>query len=199
MLPRRAIEEAILTWYNEQPRGQNYIQVRRWLLEFDWYHSNWVWHTKLITTQVHACYPIGIATAVTCPSQLLQLLWASTHLLGCASYHCPRLALPEGQRASATYIVCNYDPSYILGEELYESGACSASSCPSSESVCADFSDSSSLTGVFDDDTITGGKLCGEFTHCDVMHCQFSSRTKQDILLKISGIFDQVHLCLKCW
>jgi len=107
-------------------------------LYVQWYHSNRVWHTKPITTPVHVCYPIGIATAVTCPSQLLQLLWASTHLLGCASYHCPRLALPEGQRTSATYIVCNYDPSYILGEELYESGVCSASSCPSSESICAD-------------------------------------------------------------
>jgi len=35
MLPRPAIEEAILTWYNEQPRGRNYIQVNRWLVELD--------------------------------------------------------------------------------------------------------------------------------------------------------------------
>ena len=85
--------------------------------------------------------------------------------MGCGSYRCPRLALPGGQRTSAIFVVCNYDPSYIKDVQTYTFGRCSESSCPSSSSRCVDFTGRTNLTEVFDDDTKADGQLCGKFAY----------------------------------
>lgn len=98
------------------------------------------------------------------------MVWADTYLVGCGSYRCPRLALPGGQRTSAIFVVCNYDPSYIKDVQTYMFGRCSESSCPSSSSRCVDFTGRSNLMEVFDDDTTGGGQLCGKFAYLKCIH-----------------------------